>query len=89
MNEEHDCEDVDQESEKVSTSYLLSDIEFDIERLKFDNAEREIVDEMLIQGLVLIYASACSRLLKHLSQTQRVLVIFKSHFICEKISRKV
>ena len=85
MNEEDDCEDVDQESEKVSTCDLLSDIE----RLEFDNAEREIVDEMLIQGLVLIYASACSRLLKHLSQTQRVLVIFKSHFICEKISRKV
>ena len=51
MNEEDDCEDVDQESEKVSTSDLLSDIEFDIERLEFDNAEREIVDEMQNQGL--------------------------------------
>ena len=47
MNEEHDCEDVDQESEKVSTCDLLSDIE----RLEFDNAEREIVDEMQNQGL--------------------------------------
>ena len=84
MNEEDDCEDVDQESEKVSTSDLLSDIEFDIERLEFDNAEREIVDEMQNQGLyrlscfshtlqlVLAYFDICRK-------RKRFLVIYKSN----------
>ena len=80
----NDSEDVVQEGEKESTSDLLSDIDFDLGRLDFDNAEREIVDEMQNQGLyrlscfshtlqlVLAYFDICRK-------RKRFLVIYKSN----------